>query len=77
VLAAFAIVVAILIRRAQLIAEGREDPIPPKAHGRRNTSTANDLIALEEAEHSSNKALLRLVYVLEKGAPFPGVEPHY
>ncbi|TPX58470.1 hypothetical protein SpCBS45565_g07990 [Spizellomyces sp. 'palustris'] len=58
----FAMVLAILIRRAQLIASREEDPIPVT----QNLGSQANLLGLEEAT-AQNKAMLRMMYVLEKG----------
>ncbi|KAI9099760.1 inositol hexakisphosphate-domain-containing protein [Phlyctochytrium arcticum] len=58
----FATILATLLRRAQLISKGQEDPIRVASLG----GSQYNLLNLEEAE-SQSRALLRLMYVLEKG----------
>ncbi|KAL7747907.1 hypothetical protein RI367_006654 [Sorochytrium milnesiophthora] len=60
-------VISLLIRRAQVMAEGEDDPFPlqMKVEG-----SVIDLSDLHEAE-LANKALLRLMYILEKGLESP------
>ncbi|RKO94243.1 inositol hexakisphosphate-domain-containing protein, partial [Blyttiomyces helicus] len=60
----FAMVVAMLIRRAQMVAAGEQDPIPVPLGLPANIGSQIELIAEGE---SQNRALLRLVYVLERG----------
>ncbi|KAJ3280819.1 hypothetical protein HK104_000390 [Borealophlyctis nickersoniae] len=63
----FAMVVGILIRRAQLLAAGEPDPIPvPGGQSNLSEGSQLDLLNIAESE-SQNRAMLRLVYVLEKG----------
>ena len=70
-LATFAMVVAMLIRRAQLVSNGEEDPIPVGGSGGRmgTPSEGSQLDLSNMAEQDSqNRAMLRMVYILEKGA---------
>lgn len=64
----FAMVAAMIARRAQIVIEGCDDPIPihiPLPVGAPEGSQT-DLLNMEESE-SQNRAMLRLVFVLEKG----------
>ncbi|KAL1914564.1 uncharacterized protein VTP21DRAFT_8189 [Calcarisporiella thermophila] len=61
----FGMVVALLIRRAQLISQGQPDPFPIPGY----ISGDITIPGLEEAEElrMQNRSILRLVYVLEQG----------
>ncbi|KAJ3086244.1 hypothetical protein HK102_013370 [Quaeritorhiza haematococci] len=61
----FAMVVAMLIRRAQILMMGKTDPLGLRSDSLSSSGT-DKLEHMEEAE-TQNKAILRLVYILEKG----------
>ena len=61
VAATFGMVAALLIRRAQLVASGEQDPYPIVMMN--ESSLPMDVIDAE----SEKMAILRLVYVLERG----------
>ena len=69
-LATFAMVVSLLLRRAQLLLEGKPDPYSNFIHlsssSRDSTTTGPDVFKFEGPD-TQNRAILRLVYVLEKG----------
>lgn len=57
-------VVALLIRRAQLVLEKEDDPFPVLRA--KDFGSQADLMSIEETA-KQHRAILRLVYVLEKG----------
>ncbi|KAJ3046238.1 hypothetical protein HDV00_000050 [Rhizophlyctis rosea] len=62
----FAMVVAMLTRRAQIVSSGQEDPIPVGRTGASSEGSQLDLLNMAEQD-SQNRAMLRMVYILEKG----------
>lgn len=58
----FAMIVALIIRRRQILAQGKEDPILVRSDSHKNSQP--DLFNVEEAE-TPNRAMLRLVFILE------------
>ncbi|KAJ1570068.1 hypothetical protein HK096_003163 [Nowakowskiella sp. JEL0078] len=62
----FAIVAATIVRRAKIFHETKSDPIPV---GKmiNLTNSQNDLWNIDDTAEMQNRAILRLVYLLEKG----------
>ena len=60
-------VMATLVRRGQLLAEGKEDPIPISGGITLKSSDGSGDLLVENDDFQMSRAILKLMYILEKG----------
>ncbi|TPX51665.1 hypothetical protein SeMB42_g01840 [Synchytrium endobioticum] len=63
----FAMVMATLVRRGQLLAEGKEDPVPIGGAISLKSSDGSGDLLVENDDFQMSRAILKLMYILEKG----------